>query len=211
MLAISLDGRLALPQGGASPLGGRGDRRVLEEALAWADACLIGAETLRIHGTTCLIHHPDLLAGRAEAGRSPQPVAIVVSGSGRWPLDLPFFHQPLRRWWLQGVGADGADPACAEGFEACLVLGSWPETLAELGCRGVRQLVLLGGARLAQALLREDLVDELQLTLVPRLLGGPHAWLPAGSGPLPEGSWRLLEHRALGEGELLLRYGRDPG
>ena len=55
VLAVSLDGRLAPAQGGAAQLGGPGDRRVLEEVLAWADGCLIGARTLRVHGTTCLI------------------------------------------------------------------------------------------------------------------------------------------------------------
>ena len=43
MLAVSLDGRLAPPSGGAAQLGGSGDRQVLEQALAWSDAVLIGA------------------------------------------------------------------------------------------------------------------------------------------------------------------------
>ena len=72
VLAVSLDGRLAPPQGGAASLGGVGDRQVLEEALAWADGCLIGAETLRCHGSTCLIRAPHLLAERATSGRAEQ-------------------------------------------------------------------------------------------------------------------------------------------
>ena len=64
VLAVSLDGRLAPAGGGPAQLGGTGDRRVLEEALAWADGCLIGAETLRLHGSTCIIHGADLLADR---------------------------------------------------------------------------------------------------------------------------------------------------
>jgi 5-amino-6-(5-phosphoribosylamino)uracil reductase len=98
VLAVSLDGRLAPPDGGAAQLGGAGDRRVLEEALAWADGCLIGAETLRRHGSTCLIHAPDLLAQRAAAGRSDQPVALVVTRTGPISAELPFWQQPLQRW-----------------------------------------------------------------------------------------------------------------
>jgi 5-amino-6-(5-phosphoribosylamino)uracil reductase len=64
VLAVSLDGRLAPPDGGAAQIGGRGDRQVLEEALAWADACLIGGRTLRLHGSTCLIHAAPLLEQR---------------------------------------------------------------------------------------------------------------------------------------------------
>ena len=100
VLAVSLDGRLAPPEGGAAQLGGPGDRRVLEEALAWADGCLIGAETLRRHGSTCLIHAQDLRAQRSAAGRSDQPVAVVVSRTAAIPLELPFWRQPLERWLL---------------------------------------------------------------------------------------------------------------
>ena len=42
----------------------------LEEALAWADGTLIGAETVRRHGSTCLIHGPDLLA-QLQASEAP--------------------------------------------------------------------------------------------------------------------------------------------
>ena len=52
VLAISLDGRLAPAEGGAVHLGGEGDRVALDQALAWADACLIGAGTLRAHQCT---------------------------------------------------------------------------------------------------------------------------------------------------------------
>ena len=65
VLAISLDGRLAPPEGGAAQLGGEGDRRALEHALAWADACLIGAGTLRAHQCTCLIRDPSAAASNA--------------------------------------------------------------------------------------------------------------------------------------------------
>lgn len=210
VLAVSLDGRLAPPEGGAAQIGGRGDRRVLEEALAWADAALLGAETLRRHGSTCLIHHPDLLAGRQRSGRTAQPIAIAVSASGRLPTDLPFFRQPLNRWLLApaAVGGCGQGPP---GFERWLRLeGAWSSALAELQRLGVERLVLLGGSGLIHSLAEAGCLDELQLTVCPRLLGGGHGWLPQGAilpAALQEG-WRLLEHRHLGGEELLLRYGR---
>jgi len=68
-------------------------------------------------------------------------------------------------------------------------------------------LLLLGGAQLASQLLAEALVDELQLTLVPQLLGGPHSWLRSDLA-LESRGWQLVEHRPLGGEELLLRYRR---
>ena len=204
MLAVSLDGRLAPPQGGAAQIGGRGDRRVLEEALAWADAALLGAETLRRHGTTCLIHAPDLLVARAAAGRAPQPLALVASRSGVIPPHLPFFQQPLERWLL--APADVAGEAEALGFTRGVPLADWPDALQRLADLGLERLVVLGGAALAGSLLAEGLLDELQLTLCPRLLGGPHTWLPAGA-VLDSSVWELREQRPLEGGEMLLRYG----
>jgi 5-amino-6-(5-phosphoribosylamino)uracil reductase len=208
VLVVSLDGRLAPAEGGAAQLGGRGDRRMLEEALAWADATLVGAETLRRHRSHCLIHHADLRNRRRVERRSPQPIAIVVSRSAHLPADLPFFRQPLQRWWL-GPAAARPDPTIPlpAGFARHLPLEGWPALGAVLPAHGIERLAVLGGARLAAALLAEDCIDELQLTLCPRLLGGSHCWVPAGEVPgLPESGWDLLEQRPLGDGELLLRY-----
>lgn len=113
VLAVSLDGRLAPPEGGAAQIGGRGDRRVLEEALAWADGALLGAETLRRHGSTCLIHASDLLAERRRQGRSDQPLALVASRGGSIPDALPFFRQPLERWLLLAETLSRSNPAAA--------------------------------------------------------------------------------------------------
>ena len=79
VLAISLDGRLAPTEGGAAQLGGEGDRHALEQALAWGDACLIGAGTLRAHQCTCLIRSPQLLEQRRSEGRAEQPACLLYT------------------------------------------------------------------------------------------------------------------------------------
>jgi len=200
VLAVSLDGRLAPPGGGAAQIGGRGDRQVLEEALAWADACLIGGRTLRLHGSTCLIHAAPLLEQRRREGHPDQPAAVVVSRGGIFDPQLRFFSQPLQRWLL-GPG----QMAPPTGFHAAMPLVGWPEALMALAAEGLQRLVLLGGAELAGALLQEQLVDDLQLTLCPLLLGGPHSWLPNGVR-LDPNLWQLQEQRLLEGEELLLRY-----
>ena len=206
VLAVSLDGRLAPAAGGAAQLGGSGDRRVLEEALAWADGCLIGAETLRLHGSTCLIHAPDLLEQRHLACCPPQPAALVVSRSGQIPARLPFFQQPIERWLLAPASAAPL-PGQAPGFQRHLPLEPWPRLLSGLAAEGLERLLVLGGARLAASLLREALIDELQLTLCPQVLGGPHGWVPLQEA-CPGSHWRLQETRQLGGDELMLRYAR---
>jgi len=44
VLASSIDGRIAYPEGGKTQLGQSGDRLVLEESLAWSDGILMGVK-----------------------------------------------------------------------------------------------------------------------------------------------------------------------
>ena len=207
VLAISLDGRLAPAEGGAAQLGGEGDRVALDQALAWADACLIGAGTLRAHHCTCLIRNRTLVNKRLAAGRPGHPAAVIVSRSPDFSLSWRFFQQPLCRWLI-------APAPMEHGFDHWIPLAdSWPQQLADLGSAGIKRLVLLGGAHLAADLLAADCVDGLQLTLVPRGLGGSKSWLPTGLSALPESltarnAWRAEGAEPLGEGEWLLRYRR---
>ncbi len=207
VLAVSLDGRLAPAEGGAAQLGGKGDRRVLEEALTWADAVLLGAQTLRLHGSSCLIHAPDLLRQRIRLGLPPQPTAVVWSRSGQFPPQLPFFQQPLERWLL--LSADTTPSTPLMGFGRLLLFDDWPAALVRLGALGVRRLVVLGGAQLAAALVAAQALDELQLTLCPTLLGGAHGWLPAAAVSDPTVHWALRRQETLQGGELLLLYERQ--
>ena len=215
VLAVSLDGRLAFPSGGPAQLGGAGDRQVLEQALAWADGCLMGAGTLRAHHCTCLIHDPGLLEARAREQRSPQPTALVVSRSEtpHFPAEWPFFQQPLERWLLHGTEA-AAPEATPADFSQRLAMGAtWQETLAHLAAQGMQRLVLLGGASLVASCLRDDAVDELQLTLTPRVVGGEHSWVPfdaAGLSPALASSdaWSLQGTERLQDDELVVRYRR---
>ncbi len=211
VLAVSLDGRLAPAEGGAAHLGGPGDRRCLEEALCWADAVVLGAQTLRLHGTSCLIHAPDLLQQRHQKGLPPQPKVMVWTRGGDISPELPFFRQPMERWLLRAV--PGALPPNAEapGFSRILPFHTWTEALEQMGGLGLQRVVALGGAQLAASLMAAAVVDEIQLTLCPRLLGGSHLWLPAQSTGDGSVRWALLEHRALAGGELLLHYERPEG
>ena len=207
VLAISLDGRLAPAEGGPAHLGGEGDRVALDQALAWADACLIGAGTLRAHQCTCLIRNRTLVNQRLAAGRPAHPAAVIVSRSPDFLMSWRFFQQPLCRWLVAPAPMD-------DGFDRWIPLAdSWPEQLMDLGAAGIQRLVLLGGAQLAADLLAADCVDGLRLTLVPRVLGGSNTWLPTGLSALPESltapnAWRAEGAEPLGEGEWLLRYRR---
>ena len=219
VLAISLDGRISSPlEKGAAYLGGPGDRRVLEEALTWADGTLMGSNTLRAHQTTCLIKDHDLIERRLKEGRCEQPISIVVSKNKNHSLAWPVFSQPIKRWLLRPREARSQEGIASEaptGYECEVIMeNKWVDTLQKLKELGLSRIVLLGGSKLAGSLLEADQVDELQLTLIPRILGGENCWVSTSINKIPEQmtmpeAWMLKNNKVLEGNELLLSYFRN--
>jgi 5-amino-6-(5-phosphoribosylamino)uracil reductase len=85
-----------------------------------------------------------------------------------------------------------------------------PSVLASLRRdHDVQSLLFEGGPVLFNALLAEDLVDELFLTISPMIVGGDELGITAGprlGTPLALTLVWTMEH----EGNLLLRYAREP-
>ena len=119
-----------------------------------------------------------------------EPLAVTVSRSGRIPRDIPLFADtPDRVLVFTGDGVP---------LDAVL------HTLRR--DHGVETLLCEGGPTLFGALLRAGLVDELFLTLAPKLVGGTSG--PAVvSGPPPEVPVGVTLASALErDGSLFLRY-----
>ncbi len=214
MLAISIDGRLALPAGGKTHLGGKGDQQALEEALTWSDCTLMGARTLQAHQSTCLIKTTKFIKQRRSENRSDQPISIIVSKHNPYDDNWPFFTQEIERWLLT-KSENSLEKPMLKGYNNSLFLkATWSETLDQLKNFGLQRIVLLGGAELTESLLIEDQIDELYLTITPKVVGGTHTWIPAKDDLLPltlmnSDSWHLKSTKRLDNHELLMRYFRN--
>lgn len=75
---------------------------------------------------------------------------------------------------------------------------------------GVRTVVSTGGGRLGGALLRQGLVDEIDVVLLPWAIGGRGTPALFDAPPLAPSEWParldLLDHEVLADGRLRLRY-----
>ena len=216
VLVISIDGRLAPSFGGKAELGGPGDKEVLEDALYWADGALIGAGTLRAHQSICLIKKPSLLKKRKIEGKASQPIAIVVGNGEVYSPEWLFFKQPIQRWLISKRNTiDNKDINYNHAYEKELILKkTWRETLLNVKELGINKLALLGGSILTESIMREDLIDELQLTITPKVLGGQNTWIPSKVNNLSEilgenKAWNLIETKKLVHNEILIRYVRN--
>ena len=214
VLASSIDGRIAYPEGGKTQLGQSGDRFVLEESIAWSDGILMGGQTLRAHQSICVIKNKNLLRQRTSEGKNEQPIALIASNQIDFPANWLFFNQPIQRWLIQKQ-----DPKnkimLPNGFDKKINLKfTWRDSLDDLSQKGITKIVLLGGANLISAFLLEDLIDELQITITPHLLGGDYCWVSSELRNLntimnKENNWILKESKKLGNNELLIRYFRN--
>ncbi|CAB4242871.1 Diaminohydroxyphosphoribosylaminopyrimidine deaminase / 5-amino-6-(5-phosphoribosylamino)uracil reductase [Methylacidimicrobium sp. AP8] len=182
--ALSLDGRIGTRPGDSRWLSGPEALRMAHRLRLEADAILIGAETARRDDPALTVR---LLRRKVER----QPWRVIVTRSGRLPDHLRLLTDPAR--------------------EKTLVFRNFPlpMILEELGRRGVLQVLVEGGGKLAGSLLAEQLVDEVALFLCPLILGeGPLA-VDAPARFLGA-QFRLRECRRLGE-DLFLRAIRRDG
>ena len=214
VLASSIDGRIAYPEGGKTQLGQTGDRLVLEESLAWSDGVLMGGQTLRDHQSICIIKNKSLLKQRILEGKNEQPIALLASNQINFPDNFLFFKQPVQRWLLQTQDNEN-ELLLPYGFDRKINLkNTWRDSLDDLSQKGIKKIVLLGGANLISAFLLEDLIDELQITITPYLLGGDYCWVSSELRNLntimnKKNNWILKESKKLGNNELLIRYLRN--
>jgi 5-amino-6-(5-phosphoribosylamino)uracil reductase len=207
VLAMTADGKIADGDRSAAKFGSPADLRHLEEQVAQADAVLIGAGTLRIHGTTMRVMDPQLIQARVQRGQPPQPIQIVCSRRGYLAPDLKFFRQPVPRWLLTAAVDEG------KGFDRVLQINNgqdidWPRAWVELAGVGIDRLCILGGSELATTLWEQDLIDELRLTICPFIFGGASAPTPCmGKGLTIPRQLELIESEPIGQ-EIYLHYRR---
>ena len=200
--AQSLDGSLAAARGAPTALSGAESLKVTHQLRALHAAILVGVGTV-------LADDPSLTV-REAAGDDPRPV--VLDSGLRFPLDAQLLGQTLKPWIVCASGADAGKRAALEaaGAEvlevgagaAGLDLGA---VLAELGARGVRSLMVEGGARVIQTFLAAGMVDWALITIAPLFIGGLKALeerLPGAAYP------RLVEPGMEQVGEDVIIWGR---
>lgn len=185
-MVASIDGTTAA--GGTSrALGSATDAAVLGALRASADVVIVGSTTA----------HTERYGAPRKTGQR----VGVVTNSGRVDLDLPLFrsgagflitteHAPSHGLPVVRAGSDRVD---------------LPTALRQLDVGVVHAE---GGPTLNAALLEADLVDEVNLTIAPQLIGGDgHRFAAPGSGELLRSM--QLAHVCTDDGFLFLRYLRE--
>jgi riboflavin-specific deaminase-like protein len=212
----TVDGKIAVG-GRAGGIGSRLDRDLMRRIRAQADGVMLGASTLRAERVDPTV--PEHLAAARSARDLPaQPLAVTVSAT----LDLDptwrFFRLGLDRTLILTTTSSPPDRVTLLAERASVErIGGDAVDLAEalrtLRTRyGVERLVVEGGPTLNGRLFDLDVVDELFLTIAPKLAAGSGSGSLAGDAAargLPA-RLELVSLYSYGD-ELFARYRVAPG
>ena len=200
----TLDGKLILGEPGSSAagLGSAIDRLLMHRLEACADAVVIGSSTLRADQH---MNYP------------PRLYRAVVTTSGELPLDHDFFRKSDagRALVFAPTHLPSDKKLALERVATVHLVGETradiPEVVRTLHINyEVRYLLVEGGGNLNYYFFEAGLVDEVFLTLAPRVKGGAHLPTMVDGAGLPRGRVPryVLISAYLNESELFLRYRR---
>jgi len=201
----SLDGSIAV-SGVSEGLQSPGDQRVFRVLRAVADVVLVGSGTASAEGYGPV--GPDTPLGRlrAQLGRpAVVPIAVVSRRASLAPGDR--LAVPGTLLVTCAASDAGRRSALAEAGVDVLVCGEddvdLPAALDALAERGLAQVTCEGGPQLMRTALDAGVVDELDLSVSPALVGDPARLLDAPLRDLVRVELRqLLEE----DGMLFARY-----
>jgi riboflavin biosynthesis pyrimidine reductase len=186
----TLDGRATI-EGRSGPIGSDADTAMLAGLRTRFDAVMIGAGTMRVERYSPLASK-----------------LVIVSGRLDLPWDAPAFAE--KGEVLIFTASETEPPETAASIEVVRHEGAvnLVEAMRHLRHeRGVRALLCEGGPHIHEQMQADGLVDDLFLTIAPKLSGGEAPRIL--EGPLPdvvglELAWLLEEG-----GELFARYRRS--
>jgi 2,5-diamino-6-(ribosylamino)-4(3H)-pyrimidinone 5'-phosphate reductase len=208
--AVSLDGRLAFAGGKQAPLSGPQDLARVQGLRAALGAVLVGVNTVILDDPSLRVHW-DLL----HRSPGPPPTRICLDGSGRLPASARLLDGSQPTIIATSESSKRGYPSSVE----TIVAGPGPEVdlsnlLPALRARGLKGLLVEGGAHVIASFLRAGLVDRMTVFVAPVLIGGHTApSLMAGPESHSSDDWvELLRESVepLDGGVLISLRPRDP-
>ncbi|HXY83646.1 MAG TPA: 2,5-diamino-6-(ribosylamino)-4(3H)-pyrimidinone 5'-phosphate reductase [Candidatus Saccharimonadales bacterium] len=168
--AMSLDGKIAT-RSGDSRISSRDDLKTLHRLRSQHDAVMIGIRTE-------LLDNP-LLTVRFLKGKDP--IRLIIDSLARTPLDAKILKSGHSRVIIavsrkaSPSKINSLKQAGATIIQCGSSMVNLKTLLRTLYRRGVESIILEGGGTLNWSMLNDGLVDEVHVTVSPKILGGKDA------------------------------------
>ncbi len=213
IMAVSLDGKISTRDGAGPRFASKADGIRLREIRSHADAILVGAGTIIADDPT-FTERGKYKELRLQRGLAPNPIKAVVSGSGSVPETARMFQSngaPALVFTTERIPPNRLAPLQQVAEVRCVgeTTVNFRHVVDILGeAYQVKRLLIEGGGQVNFDLFRAGLIDEVYLTLCPKIIGGRDVPTSVeGDGfDFPDiVDVELLDRRAVGN-ELFLHY-----
>lgn len=214
-MAMTADGKITSAAREYPQFTSAVDRKTMDRLRAEADAVLVGAGTLRADDPPLSVRDEEMKAYRLSLGRPAELTTIVVTARAELDPNARFFREggASGRRIVATIEDGPEDKLAAFAGRAEVIRAGRGQVdlrrlLGILKERGIERLLVEGGGELNWGFVRDDLVDEVNVTIAPCLLGGRLApTLLEGDGLTMSGRRRLaLIGVERVEDELYCRY-----
>ena len=179
--AMTLDGKIATKTG-SSEISGPEDLERVHEIRKKADGIMVGIGTV-------LADDPRLTVHKIPSSKSDNPIRVVVDNKARTPIDFRILNDDADTIIAVGSICDENNPnsdedavsrAKAISQKADVFYSSkTPVDLVEfmdyLYSKGIKTLMLEGGATLNFSMIKDNLIDEVRICIAPMIAGGKDA------------------------------------
>ena len=168
--AITLDGKIATDRGDSKWITGESARLEGHRLRSQHDAILVGINTVSQD-------NPSLTTRGIPDGKSP--TRIILDSRGRLPSDSKVLEDDGVKV-IQVIGNE-INPATIKSGKNVEILrtpSTHPEPLwllEQLGMKGIRSLLVEGGAKVHGSFIESGCVTRLQLFIAPKVIGGQSA------------------------------------
>lgn len=193
-MVSTVDGRVTI-DGRSGAVSSGADRELFLDLRTQPDAVMAGAGTVRTERYGRLVRAPGRRERREREGRSADPLAVIVSGRLFLDAEIPLLQDPDSHVVIITADRDREiDGVCARVDYLRRDLGAGLRAALEQLQRdyGVRSVLCEGGPRLNATLLREGLVDELFLSIAPKVAAKPGPTMVGAGGPEDPASLELM-------------------
>jgi riboflavin-specific deaminase-like protein len=180
-MAMTADGKIASANRAVTTFGSPRDLAHLYELRATADAVMAGARTIEETNAKLAPGGPRYQRLRLRRGLSEFPLRVIVSGRASIDPRAAIFQHRFSPILLLTTARAPKQKLHRLLHHADAITCGEREINFRLALEylrtkwNVKRLLCEGGGELNDALLRADLVDELHLTVCPKIFGGAHA------------------------------------
>jgi riboflavin-specific deaminase-like protein len=212
--AVTWDGKVSTWNRTPSDFSSKRDKKRLLEIRSTSDALLVGSATIAADNMRMGLPDERLRAARVQRGQTEFPLRAIVTNRGNIDPTLEVFRHDFSP--IHIFSTERMTLTVRRRLEKKATLHLQKNDFVDLTKvletllreHGAERVVCEGGPTLFKALLSNDLVDEICITLCPRIFGGAKALSLSGVAGefLPKSTLCRICAMEVVEDECFLRY-----